>query len=60
MHGPQPEFRCDACQAILRAATLVRDRWGDPCCPECRSPRIARYRSKLSSAVAAYFIFNVF
>lgn len=60
MDGPQPEFRCEACQTIIRATRLLHDRWGDPCCPECRSPRIVRHRSKLSQAIGLYFIFNVF
>lgn len=54
------EFRCEGCQKIVAAPALVRGRWGDPCCPECASPRLVPYRSKLSAAVAAYFIFNVF
>jgi DNA-directed RNA polymerase subunit RPC12/RpoP len=60
MDGPQPEYRCEACGKILSARVLVCNRWGDPACPDCHSPRLVRHRSKLSAAVAAYFIFNVF
>ncbi len=60
MDGPGLQYRCDECVLIHYQTALVRDRWGDPCCPECRSPRLTRHRTKLSAAVAAYFLFNVF
>ena len=59
MDGPSPQYRCEACDSLFGVTSLIRDRWDDPCCPECRSPRLVRHRSKLSAAVAAYFLFNV-
>jgi Zn finger protein HypA/HybF involved in hydrogenase expression len=59
MAAPQGEFRCEGCEKISPVSTLVRDRWGDPCCPDCRSPRLVHHRSKLSAIVSVYFFFNV-
>ncbi len=55
----QLQYRCVPCDKIFEAGSLVRDRWDDPACPECGSPRLVRHRSKLSAVVAAYFFFNV-
>ncbi len=60
MDEPRREFRCESCDKIVAASALVGNRWGDPCCPECASPRLVPHRSKVAGAVAAYFIFNVF
>ncbi len=59
MEAPQLEFRCEGCEKVLPVAALVRDRWGDPCCPGCRSPRLVRHRSKLAAIISVYFFFNV-
>ena len=45
---------------ISEITALVRDRWGDPACPDCGSPRLVQHRTRLSTWVAIYFIFNVF
>lgn len=60
MDGPAPQYRCEACGAIHLVHALGRNKWGDACCPDCSSPLLARHRSKLSAALAAYYLFNVF
>ena len=60
MDGPAPQYRCEGCHTIHVVTALGRDRWGDPCCPDCNSPLLSRYRSRLSAALAAYYLFNVF
>jgi hypothetical protein len=60
MEGPAPEFRCEACSTIHAVTALARNKWGDPCCPDCKSPRLARHQTRLSGVLAIYFLFNVF
>lgn len=60
MNGPAPEYRCEACRAIHPTNVLARDKWGDACCPDCKSPLLTQHRTKMSSVLAVYFLFNVF
>ena len=60
MSEGQIELRCEPCQRIFPAALAGRNRWGDPCCPECGGVRLLRHRSRLAAVVATYFLFNVF
>jgi len=60
MERSSPEFGCEACAALSPASALLRDQWGDPCCPACRSPRITRHRSRMSAVLEAWVLFNVF
>lgn len=60
MDGPAPEYRCDACGTVHHSTALGRDKWGDSCCPDCKSARLTLQRTKFSSVLAVYFLFNVF
>lgn len=60
MQQSTPQYRCEACSALTPASGLRRDKWGDPCCPECQSPQITRYRTRMSVVMEAWFLFNVF
>ena len=60
MRGPDAQYRCNACQQISLRTQLLRDSWGDPCCPACKSPHIERYRTKSEVFYNWFFTFRVF
>jgi hypothetical protein len=59
MDDPTPQYRCEACGAIHLVQVLSRNKWGDPCCPDCKDPRLKLHRSRMAGILAAYYLFNV-
>jgi len=53
-------YRCKPCERVLTGSALASNRWGDPSCPVCGGVDLVPHRTRLASAIAAYFTYSVF
>jgi hypothetical protein len=60
MRGPDAQYRCQSCGVVSFRGQLAAATWGDPCCPACKSPDLARHRTRGDTLYAMLFTFRVF